>query len=48
MTDHRIKHSWSNLPAIMSGEIDDIIHKINIANQTKQLALQLESKGDTT
>ncbi len=38
VTDHRIKHSWSNLPAIMSWELDDIFDKLNIENQAKLLA----------
>lgn len=48
VTDHRIKQSWSNLPSIMSGELDDIVHKINIANQAKQLAQQLQHKQSDT
>ena len=37
VTDHRIKKSWSNLPAIMDGEIEDIIQSLIVANQTKLL-----------
>ncbi len=29
MTDHRIKESWSNLPSIMLGNIDDIINSFS-------------------
>ena len=25
LTDHRIKESWSNLPLIMKGQIDDVV-----------------------
>lgn len=37
VTDHRIKKSWSNLPAIMNGEIDDIIESLKEADQEKKL-----------
>ncbi len=37
VTDHRIKHSWSNLPAIMSGELDDVFDTLNIENQAMLL-----------
>jgi peptide chain release factor 1 len=33
VTDHRIKESWSNIPAIMTGDIQDIIDKMIIENQ---------------
>jgi len=37
VTDHRIKKSWSNLPAILDWEIDDIINSLIIENQTRLL-----------
>ncbi len=37
VTDHRIKKSWSNLPDILDGNIDDIIQSLIIENQTKLL-----------
>ena len=46
VTDHRIKESWSNLPSIMMGNVDDIIQTINLANQSKLLASQLDSAGE--
>jgi len=38
ITDHRIHQNWSNLPAIMDGQIDDIIEKLTIEDQAKKLA----------
>ncbi len=38
LTDHRIKHSWSNLPAIMNGELDDIISTLIVEDQAILLA----------
>jgi peptide chain release factor 1 len=37
VTDHRIKESWSNLPSIMEGNIEDIFEKLKMADQAKQL-----------
>jgi peptide chain release factor 1 len=37
MTDHRIKHSWSNLPAIMDGDLDDIVATLRSAAQEQAL-----------
>lgn len=45
VTDHRIKKSWSNLPAILDWEIDDIINSLIIENQTRMLqAIENEEK----
>jgi peptide chain release factor 1 len=38
VTDHRIKQSWSNIPSIMEGNIDDIIDALNMEQQAKLLA----------
>lgn len=38
VTDHRIKKSWSNLPSIMEGEIDDIVDSMILEEQAKKMA----------
>jgi peptide chain release factor 1 len=38
LTDHRIHQSWSNLPGIMEGDIQDVIDKLNLDDQSKKLA----------
>jgi peptide chain release factor 1 len=38
VTDHRIKVSWSNIPAIMDGNIDHMIEALQSADQAEQLA----------
>jgi peptide chain release factor 1 len=35
VTDHRVKQSWSNLPSIMDGNIDDIMTVMIVENQAK-------------
>lgn len=40
LTDHRIKKSWSNLPAIMNWEIDDMINDMVLENQSRLLSSQ--------
>ncbi|MEF2175776.1 MAG: peptide chain release factor 1 [Candidatus Absconditabacteria bacterium] len=42
ITDHRIKQSWSNLPGIMEGNIDEIMNSLMIENQAKLLTAQSE------
>ncbi len=37
VTDHRIKQSWSNLPAIMEGGLDDIVDALQQENQNLML-----------
>lgn len=37
VTDHRVKQSRSNLPAIMDGDIEDIINGMIVENQAKLL-----------
>ena len=38
ITDHRIKESWSNLPVILDGNINDIIGTLQRAEQEMKLA----------
>ncbi|MFA4815091.1 MAG: peptide chain release factor 1 [Candidatus Gracilibacteria bacterium] len=42
VTDHRISQNFSNLPAIMEGEIDPIIDALILEDQTKRLASAAE------
>lgn len=37
LTDHRIKESWSNLPSIMMGNLDDIMNAMVVENQARLL-----------
>lgn len=37
VTDHRIKKSWSNLPSIMDGNIDEMVSDMRLAAQSRQL-----------
>jgi len=37
ITDHRIKESWSNIPAVMEGEWDDIFRTLRQAETELQL-----------
>lgn len=37
LTDHRIHKNWSNLPAIMDGNIEDIFESMKMADQEKIL-----------
>jgi peptide chain release factor 1 len=36
ITDHRINESWSNLPGILEGDLDDVVHAL-LAAQREQL-----------
>lgn len=38
VTDHRIKQSWNNLPAIMDGDLDGIIDALTVDDQARLLA----------
>jgi len=38
VTDHRINKSWSNLPVIMEGELDDIVDSLILEDQAQKLA----------
>ena len=37
VTDHRIKKSWSNLPSIMEGNIEDIVESLQVEDQAEML-----------
>jgi len=37
ITDHRIHQSWSNIPVVMTWEIDDMINDLVLENQTRLL-----------
>jgi peptide chain release factor 1 len=38
VTDHRVHLSWSNIYGILEGDIEDIIQKISLDDQSKKLA----------
>lgn len=38
VTDHRIKQSWSNLPSIMEGNIEEMIEALQLEHQTRLLS----------
>lgn len=42
VTDHRIKKSYSNLPGIMDGSIDQIVEDLILEDQTQRLAAVTE------
>lgn len=37
ITDHRIQKSWSNLPVIMDGNLDDIVESLMLEDQAQKL-----------
>ncbi len=37
ITDHRIDHTIYNLPAFMDGDLDDMIDRLNAADQAEKL-----------
>lgn len=43
ITDHRIHESWSNLPFILLGNLDDIMEKMVLENQSKLLEASTHS-----
>jgi len=38
ITDHRIHHSWSNLPGILAGEMGEIVDKLTVEDNARKLA----------
>ena len=44
VTDHRIHESWSNLPNIMMWNIDEILDKLVLENQTMLLNREMEQQ----
>lgn len=38
ITDHRIKKNLSNIPAVMNGEIDDLVQDLRAADEAERLA----------
>ncbi len=37
ITDHRIKKNLSNIPAVLNGEIDDLVHDLRAADEAERL-----------
>lgn len=42
VTDHRIKQSWGNIPGIMMGDFDDIVHAMIVESQAEQMKANQE------
>lgn len=38
ITDHRIKVNWSNLPGVLAGNLDDVVEKLQIADQELRMS----------
>ncbi|CAN5822186.1 peptide chain release factor 1 [soil metagenome] len=38
ITDHRIRKNVSNIPAVLSGEIDELVHDLRAADESERLA----------
>jgi len=43
VTDHRIKISWSNIPSIMEGNIDDMLDKLILEDQAQKILQMTKS-----
>ncbi|MBD3270646.1 peptide chain release factor 1 [Candidatus Peregrinibacteria bacterium] len=44
VTDHRIKKSWSNLPGIMEGNLEDIVESLSMEDQAMKMANSSDPK----
>lgn len=42
VTDHRIKKSWSNLPAIMEGDLEDIVDSLRTEDQMNMMKASVQ------
>ena len=40
VTDHRIEHTTHNLPAFLDGDLDDMIDRLNAADQAEKLRVE--------
>jgi peptide chain release factor 1 len=38
VTDHRIKKSWSNLPGILAGDLEDVVSSLTVEDQAAKMA----------
>lgn len=45
VTDHRIDHTTYNLPAYMDGDLDDMIDRLNAADQADKLQVSSEAES---